>query len=57
MAGTITLLTIPPTWIAPAPTAAHAAPTRPPISACDELEGSPNHHVISFHAIAPRSPP
>src|SRR6266498_4121435 len=26
-----------------------------PISACDELEGSPNHHVSRFHAIAPRS--
>ena len=30
-----------------------AAPTRPPISACEELDGSPSHHVRRFHAIAP----
>ena len=30
-----------------------AAPIRPPINACDELEGRPNHHVSRFHAIAP----
>ena len=32
-----------------------AAPTRPPISACDELDGSPSRHVIRFQAIAPTS--
>src|SRR5438270_509994 len=32
-----------------------AAPIRPPISACDELEGRPRHHVSRFHAIAPSS--
>ena len=26
---------------------------RPPISACEELEGRPSHHVIRFHVIAP----
>src|ERR1039458_4748710 len=31
-----------------------AAPAYPPISACDELVGSPHHHVIRSHAIAPR---
>src|ERR687888_86657 len=30
-----------------------AAPTRPPIRACDELDGRPNHHVRRFQAIAP----
>ena len=31
----------------------NAAPTSPPISACEELDGRPNHHVSRFHAIAP----
>ena len=35
------------------PAAAIAAPTTPPISACDELDGSPYHHVTRFQAIAP----
>ena len=26
---------------------------RPPINACDELDGSPNHQVMRFQAIAP----
>src|SRR6185437_7213991 len=55
MAGTITLSRIPVAWIAPAPAAAQAAPTRPPISACDELEGRPSDQVTRFHAIAPSS--
>ncbi len=38
------------------PTAASIAPTTPPISACDELDGSPNIQVIRFHVIAPISP-
>src|SRR5215217_1641546 len=37
------------------PDCAIAAPTRPPISACDELDGRPSHHVIRFQAIAPIS--
>jgi hypothetical protein len=36
--------------------AATAAPTRPPISACDDDEGSPRRHVMRFHTIAPISP-
>src|SRR5439155_22742983 len=32
-----------------------AAPIRPPINACDELDGRPRHHVRRFHAIAPSS--
>ena len=38
------------------PSAASAAPTTPPISACDELDGRPYHQVIRFHAIAPIRP-
>src|SRR3954454_21299946 len=33
--------------------AASAAPTSPPISACDDDEGSPKYQVIMFQAIAP----
>ena len=36
--------------------AASAEPTSPPIRACDDDDGSPNHQVIRFHAIAPSSP-
>jgi hypothetical protein len=32
-----------------------AAPTRPPMRACVELDGSPPHHVRRFQAIAPKS--
>ena len=32
--------------------AAMPDPARAPISAWDEDEGSPNHHVMRFHAIA-----
>ena len=35
--------------------AARAAPTRPPMSACDDDEGSPNHQVIRFQVMAPIS--
>src|SRR5579884_2684073 len=35
------------------PAEASVAPHRPPISACDELDGRPNHHVIRFQTIAP----
>src|SRR3954452_22011987 len=42
--------------MAEGPLATNAAPTTPPISACDELEGRPSHQVARFHAIAPISP-
>ena len=35
------------------PDCASAAPTRPPISACDDDDGRPSHHVIRFQMIAP----
>src|SRR5699024_790452 len=33
------------------------APTRPPMRACDDEDGNPNHQVIRFHTIAPMTPP
>src|SRR5215471_18512854 len=33
--------------------AASAEPHKPPTSACEELEGRPNHQVSKFHRIAP----
>ena len=41
----------------PVPAFAITAPTMPPISACDELDGMPRHQVIRFQAIAPISAP
>src|ERR1044071_5174908 len=38
------------------PSAATAEPTTPPISACEELEGSPKYQVTRFQAIAPIKP-
>ena len=38
------------------PAGATDEPTTPPISACEELDGSPNHQVIRFQAIAPIRP-
>ena len=35
---------------------AMAAPTRPPIRACEEDDGSPKYQVIRFQVIAPSSP-
>ena len=35
------------------PTDIKTAPIKPPIKACDELEGSPIHHVNKFQKIAP----
>src|ERR687884_1280605 len=55
-AGTTTLPSRPSPLTASAPSAANAAPTTPPISACDELDGSPNHQVARFQAIAPIRP-
>jgi hypothetical protein len=55
ISGTITLAQTPSHFTAPAPTAIIVAPSRPPMSAWLEELGSPSHHVIRFHAIAPRS--
>src|SRR3712207_9144713 len=38
------------------PCAANAAPATPPISACEDEDGSPKYHVARFHAIAPMRP-
>src|SRR5690348_2065731 len=56
IAGTIRLSTMPPPLTAAQPPAATTDPTRPPISACEELDGSPKYQVITFQAIAPTSP-
>src|SRR3954449_57715 len=55
-AGTSTFSTMPSTLMASGPSATNAAPIRPPISACDELDGRPAHQVAMFHAIAPTRP-
>ena len=38
---------------APSPAFANPAPTSPPTSACDELEGKPARQVMRFQTIAP----
>src|SRR5688572_11983448 len=55
-AGTMTFSSRPAPKIASAPLEANAAPTTPPISASDELDGSPKYHVTGFRTIAPVSP-
>src|SRR5215208_3651862 len=55
-AGTTTLATSDSPSTADHPTAAIIAPTTPPISACDELDGSPKYQVMRFQAIAPTRP-
>src|SRR4051812_25010352 len=55
-AGTTTLPSSPSPSIADAPCAMKAAPTTPPIRACEELDGSPKYQVRRFHPIAPISP-
>ena len=40
-AGMTTLVSRPPNFTPPVPTAASMAPITPPISACEELEGNP----------------
>ena len=55
-AGTITFSISPSPNTASAPSAANAAPTTPPISACELDEGSPKYQVVRFQAIAPISP-
>jgi hypothetical protein len=37
------------------PAEAIAAPTRPPMSACDDEDGIPKYQVTRFHTIAPTS--
>jgi hypothetical protein len=41
----------------PVPALATVAPTMPPISACELLEGMPYHQVMTFQAMAPISAP
>ena len=48
---------IPSTSIAPLPAATNVEPTMPPMRACEDDDGSPNHHVARFQAIAPMRPP
>src|SRR3954454_24144601 len=55
-AGTRTLPTSPSAITTSKPEAATADPTTPPISACEELDGSPKYQVTRFQAIAPISP-
>src|SRR5262245_26873977 len=38
------------------PIAAQVEPIMPPISACEDDDGTPNHHVIRFQVIAPINP-
>src|SRR4051812_11122631 len=54
-AGRSTLCTRPCHCTPAEPDCTSAAPTSPPISACDELEGKPSHHVKRFQTIAPIS--
>ena len=53
--GRTTLCTMLSHWTPSDPDWTRAAPISPPISACEELDGNPSHHVIRFHVIAPKS--
>jgi len=53
--GTMTLSTRPLQITPLMPTWTSVAPTSPPISACDELDGMPKRHVMRFQAMAPMS--
>src|SRR3954463_12843806 len=55
-AGIRTLPTTPFPRTALDPAAAKAAPTPPPMSACDELDGNPKYQVIRFQEMAPINP-
>ena len=55
-AGMMTFSTRPETTMASARAATSAEPTTPPMSAWDELEGSPKYQVTRFHVMAPISP-
>jgi hypothetical protein len=48
----ITIFITPPIITELQPLLATAAPTNPPTRVCEELEGSPSHHVARFHNIA-----
>jgi hypothetical protein len=39
------------------PSATNVAPITPPMSACEDDDGRPNHHVPRFQQIAPTRPP
>src|SRR3954449_4492684 len=52
-----TLDSSPSNFTAPVPAAANVAPITPPMSACEDDDGSPNHHVARFQEIAPIRPP
>ena len=52
-----TVLRMPPASRAETPPLTRPAPIKPPIKACDELDGKPHHHVKIFHAHAPISAP
>jgi len=47
-----TIFTKPAVITTPNPELVTAAPTRPPTSVWEELEGRPNHHVAKFHIMA-----
>ena len=51
--GTSTFCTSADHLNADTPAFATTAPASAPMSACDELEGMPNHHVMRFHTHAP----
>ena len=53
----ISVLVQPENTMAPMPARATAAPAYPPMSACDELVGSPKYQVIRSQMIAPVRPP
>lgn len=50
-----TIFITPLVTIEPGPALTRAAPTRPPTSVCEELEGNPHHHVSRFQVIAAMS--
>src|SRR3954453_5027676 len=54
--GMITFSTMPAPLIAELPAAANVEPTTPPISACEDEDGSPKYHVSRFQKIEPMSP-
>ena len=51
--GMTTLSSTPRHRTASKPTSATAAPTRPPMRACEELEGMPKYQVTRFQVMAP----
>lgn len=53
IAGIRTLVMSASPWTAPVPAEAMVAPIRPPMRACEELEGRPTSQVSRFQRIAP----